>query len=74
MSRSYNPETLLRCILLQVSKVNWKCTQESSCADDNFQARTSHKGVSGSISVHDIVLVDVHNREHGHPLTCGGDT
>lgn len=36
-----------------------------------YSCRTSYEGVSRSVSVHNIVLVDVQNGEHGHLLTWG---
>lgn len=46
----------------------------SSCNEYDFFSHTTHKGVSRSIRVYDIVLVDVHNWEHGRSLTCGQET
>lgn len=32
---------------------------------------TSHKGVSCSVCVYDVILVDVQDWKHGHPVTYG---
>lgn len=38
---------------------------------DQRGEESAHEGISRPVGVHDIVLVDVQNREHGHLLTDG---